>query len=1127
MDIVDWLRTLGFEQYEALFRENDIDAEVLPTLADDDLRELGISSLGHRKKLLAAIAILADRSRVAFAPEQLPDDRALTSSPAERRQLTVMFCDMVGSTQLAAQLDPEDFADLIRAFQSAVAAAVAPFDGHVAKLMGDGALIYFGYPRAHEDDAEQSARAGLALVQTVGNLGRERGISLKVRVGIATGLAVVGDLMGEGEARERGVVGETPNLAARLQALAEPGEVVVAESTRRLLGGAFDLKTLGPQVLKGFDAPVQAWAIAREAENLSRFEASRRAAMTPFVGREQEVALLLERWRRAVVGEGQVVLLSGEAGVGKSRILATLGERIVNERHFVVRYQCSPHHVNDAFYPILGQIRRAANFVAGEPASIRLEKLEAMIAHAGREGKGSAPYLASLLSIPARERYHALDMAPSELKERTIAALIAIFVGLTRGAPLLALLEDAHWIDPTSVDVFSRLVERLRGLRALLVVNFRPEFAAPWLGRPHVTALALDRFAPQQAAMMVDRVVGGKALPPDVLEQIVVKTDGVPLFIEELTKTVTESDLLREENGSYILAAPLTPLAIPSTLQDSLMERLDRLASVKEIAQIGAAIGREFSYRLLEAVAPVKGAALQNALRQLVTSDLVHARGAESQATYIFKHALVQDTAYASLLRSRRRRIHADIAKALVERFAGRAESTPAIVAYHYGEAGMAELAARSWLAAAELALSRSVNIEAERYAETGLSLIPRLKKGPERHSLELALHLARANSLFLLRGYSVPETLTALTKAKRILDSGIGNDLQRFSVLFGLCLGNLTASRMEPTLALARQIVDVADQQDDTAYRLVGYRVLGNAHFFSGRHREALRALEQAARYRDPRRDRVLSFRFGTDSGLSVLNVLLCALSFLGLCEQSARVRRQVLAELPGHGHAPSIAHGKFFAAVAPELFFGDLEACRCQSAELIRYCAKKKVEQVRVWAALFHACASAILKPNKDNIAALRSEMDAHYRSGARIGSSFYLSQLAEALLMAGDMKGTETALREGLAFVQQTGERYWFAELHRIQGRAWLNRSRPDRERAQACFTQAIDIARAQEARMLELRAATDLARLYRDTASHDPRALLAPMLAAIEGGEALRDVRNARALLAGLNGIDDPT
>src|SRR5271165_7106295 len=549
MDVAVWLRSLGLEQYETLFRENDIDAEVLSDLTDGDLEKIGVS-LGHRKRLLRAVEALSSPAP-ALPPAAIAIPRV--ADVAERRQLTVMFCDLVGSTAISARLDPEDMREVIRAYQDACSGAVARYDGFVAKFMGDGVLAYFGFPRAHEEDAERAVRAGLDIAAVVAKLDTRAKESLKVRIGIATGIVVVGDLVGQGPAQEQAVVGDTPNLAARLQGLARPGSVVIAESTRRLLGGAFELKPLGPQTLKGFDTAVSAWVVLREAENVSRFEASRSQGMTPFVGREHEVAMLLDRWRDAVEGEGQVALLSGEAGIGKSRVLATLSERIGDEPHVRVRYQCSPHHVNNAFFPIASHIWHAAGFVTGEPPAARLDKLEAMIARSGLDARDNAPFLAALLSIPDEGRHPPLEIAPAEQKERTIAALLALFEGLTKDAPVLALLEDAHWIDPTSLDVFSRLIDRLPALRALLIFTFRPEFAPPWVGRAHVVSLQLSRFGRRQALAMVDRITGGKALPTEVLDQIVAKTDGVPLFVEELTKTVLESGLLREEHGAYIL----------------------------------------------------------------------------------------------------------------------------------------------------------------------------------------------------------------------------------------------------------------------------------------------------------------------------------------------------------------------------------------------------------------------------------------------------------------------------------------------------------------------------------------------------------------------------------------------
>jgi class 3 adenylate cyclase/predicted ATPase len=1116
MDVGTWLRGLGLEQYEASFRENEIEVDVLPELTEQHFKDLGVS-LGHRLKMLRAIRELSGEAPFKVQPAAPTGPKP--HDVAERRQLTVMFCDLVGSTALAAQFDPEDLGDMIRAFQSVVAAAVARFDGHIARLMGDGVLVYFGYPRAHEDDAERAARAGLGIVEAVGQLRRQRGVELEVRIGISTGLVVVGELMGEGEARERGVVGETPNLAARLQALAEPGSVVVSESTRRLLGRAFELSSLGLQELRGFKVPVPVWSVVRETENVSRFEAHSEA-MTPFVGREHEVALLLDRWRIATEGDGQVALLSGEAGIGKSRILAALRDRIGDERHTVLRYQCSPHHVNDAFYPIAGHIWHCAGFTSGEPAAARLDKLEIMIARAGLDIGEIAPYLASLLSIPAEGRYSTPEMAPSEAKERTIAALTALLVGLTQEAPLLALFEDAHWVDPTSFDLLNRIVERVQNLRVLIVVTFRPEFMAPWVGRAHVTALSLNRFGRNHAVAMIDRIASGKALPADVLDQIVAKTDGVPLFVEELTKSVLESGLLREEHAAYVLAATLTPLAIPSTLHDSLTARLDRLSPIKEIAQIGAAIGREFSYRLLEAVAPIRGQALQEALRQLVDAELIYGRGAPPQATYIFKHALVQDSAYGSLLRSRRQRIHADIAQALMQRLTDE-EAAPAIIAHHFTEAGLAEQAASHWLAAAELALSQSAATEAEHHASAGLALIPQVPEGPDRDAVHLGLLVARANALVPLKSNSAPETFAALSDAKKLLDAGVGTDLQRVSILFGLCSATTLTARLKQALELAHEIIEVAERQDDPTYLLVGHRMLGTIQLYAGQNREALQSLQRAEKYRDPTRQRALSYRFGWDPGLAVLCFEVLVRLSLGLLDSAARISAEVQTELRSHGHATTVASATFCAGTWPLLVLGDLDRLEHESAALAVYCAEKRVEQIRLLAGMHHAYVRAMREPAEKNIAALRATLVALRKSGGNAGNSIIIANLAEALLMAGDLAGAAAALDDAFAFVAQSGERYWLADLHRLRGQLALKQPQPDRKRAEDCFVEAIEVASSQEGRLLHLRAACDLARLWRDTgANNDPRALLEPILATIEGGETTRDVRNARSLLAAL-------
>ncbi|MGA7807456.1 AAA family ATPase, partial [Bradyrhizobium sp.] len=915
---------------------------------------------------------------------------------------------------------------------------------------------------------------------------------------------------------------DTPNLAARLQSLAEPGGIVVAEATRRLLGRAFKLKPLGPLAVKGFDAAVHAWSLLGEAVHVDRFEASRAEALTEFVGREHEVSFLMDRWRGATEGEGHVVLLCGEAGIGKSRTIAELRSRIGEQSSTVMRYQCSPHHINDAFYPIIGQIWHAAGLVSDEPAATRLDKLERLTALSGPNGKTEMTALiASLLSVPTSGRYNLPEMSPAELRERTVAALISLFVDLTRQGPVLALLEDVHWIDPSSRDVFSRLVERLQELPVLFVVTYRPEYAPPWTGRALVTTLSLNRFGRRQTVSMVDQVTGGKSLPAEVMEEILVKTDGVPLFVEELTKTVLESGLLRVEGNTYVFARELTPLAIPATLQDSLMARLDRLSPVKETAQIGATIGREFSYRLLEAISPIKDAQLQNALRELIESELVYARGSPPEATYIFKHALVQDTAYASLLRSRRQHIHADIARALVEHFPDKIESAPAIIAHHYTEAGLSEQAVRYWHAAAERALSRSAPTEADRHIVSGLALVPQLAQASDRHALELSLHLTHANALLPLRGYSAPETVAALMAAERILDAGTGSDLQRIFVLHSLCAANYAAARMTAALNIALQMVELSEQQSDPAFRLLSYRALGSVQHFMGRHRQALATLRVAEEYRDLIDSELPSYRFGIDPGLAILCYKLWALMQLGLLDQSEQIADQVKAELRDHGHPPTIAACTFFGVVWPALLSGKAEECEQRSAELVDYCAEKNVAQFRLFAALSQACARSMRKPTPENIAAFRDAIKAQHATGAHLGDSCFLAFLADALLKIGEVSEAALILREAFEFANRSGEQWWLAELYRLAGLAKLAQAEPDVAGAEAAFLQALDIARQQEARVHELRAATALVKLRRGKAGDcDCRSLLQPILDMIEGGENARAVRDARALLLDL-------
>src|SRR5262245_50852908 len=594
----EWLASLGLSEYADRFAEHRIDFSILQDLTDKDLKEeLGIVLLGDRRRLLRAIATLAGTA--SATPQLAAGSESVARDEAERRHLTVMICDLVGSTALSARLDPEDMRAVIDAYHAACARITRTYDGFLPDFRGDGILAYFGYPRAHEDDAERTVRAALDIITAVARLETRAAEPLAVRIGIATGLVVVGDLGREGALREHAVVGDTPNLAARLQALAEPGTIVVAASTRRLLGDLFRLRDLGRHEVEGIAAPVAAWAVEGVSDSESRFEAVRAAGLSDLIGREDELDFLLECQRLAWNGEGQIVLISGEAGIGKSRLAAALAERVAGEPHTRLRYQCSPYHTNSALRPFIAQLERAAAFKTDDTSEQRLDKLEAVLARGASQVQTVVPLFAALLSIPFGGRYPPLALSPTQQRRRTLAALLDQFEGLARRQPILLSFEDAHWADATSLELLNLTVERVRRLPVLALFTFRSEFEQPWIGLHNVSTLTLGRLQRNDVESMVARVTGGRPLPIEVTEQIVVKTDGNPLFVEELTKTVLEAGILVADADGYRLDGPLPPLAIPETLQDSLMARLDRLAPVREIAQIAAAIGREFSYSLV------------------------------------------------------------------------------------------------------------------------------------------------------------------------------------------------------------------------------------------------------------------------------------------------------------------------------------------------------------------------------------------------------------------------------------------------------------------------------------------------------------------------------------------------
>ena len=825
MDVGDWLRTLGLGQYAAAFRDNEIDAGVLPGLTAEDLKDLGVTLVGHRRRLLDAIAALGQEATTAPASASPP-----VAAEAERRQLTVLFCDLAGSTELAGRLDPEDLRTIIAAYHQAVAAVLTGFGGFVAKYMGDGILAYFGYPEAHEEDAERAVRAGLAIVERVVRLGLSE--PLRVRIGIATGLVVVGDLIGAGAAQEQAVVGETPNLAARLQGLAEPNEIVIADATRRQLGTLFEIRDLGPQALKGFAAGQRVWRVVGESGVASRFEALRSGA-TPLVGRDEEIDLLLRRWAQAKAGEGRVVLISAEPGIGKSRLAEAVEERIAEEPHARLRYFCSPHHQDSALYPMIGQIERAAGFAREDSAPIKQQKLAAFFAESA---PGELSLIAELLSLPTTQIGSKLELTPQRRKEMTFEALLGALERLSRREPVLMLFEDLHWMDPTSRELLDRTIARVEHLPVLLVATFRPEFVLSWTGQPHVTMLALNRLGRRDGALLVEQLAGNAGLPADLIAEIVERTDGVPLFLEEVTKVVIETAGGSDAAARGTLAMiPGGRLAVPATLQASLMARLDRLGpGPKEIAQIGAAIGREFSYELLAAVTPRGAAETQAALGRLVAAGLVFQRGIPPSAEYQFKHALVQDTAYGTLLRGPRQALHGRIAAAIGECSPGTAERQPELLAHHLAEAGQPERAACYWLDAGRRAAARSANIEAVAHLQRGIEALAQLAETPERIRLELALQLARGPAVMSIRGFGAPDAEAAYRRARELAEL-CGDNRALFAAIWGEWLVTGQTAGGGHREDLVDELFRVAEPLGDPGLRMQAHHAAWATLIFQG----------------------------------------------------------------------------------------------------------------------------------------------------------------------------------------------------------------------------------------------------------------------------------------------------
>jgi class 3 adenylate cyclase/predicted ATPase len=1109
-EITGWLKKIGLEQYAQLFAENGIDFSVLPDLTDQDLEKLGVL-LGHRRKMLRAIAELEASASFDKAPLESarPDD-------IERRHLTVMFCDLVGSTELSARLDPEDLRTVVKAYHRCCAELIAKSGGFVAKYMGDGVLAYYGYPEAHEEDAERAVRAGLAVIEAVAKLDTDARSALRVRVGIATGLVVVGERLGEGVSQEQAVVGETPNLAARLQSLAQPGTVMIDDATHRLLGDLFEYRALGNENVKGFDHPVPVWHVIGVSGLDSRFEALR-TTTTALVGREEEIDLLIRRWQQVKGGDGCVVLISGEPGVGKSRVCQAIVERLSSDPHMRLRYFCSPHHQNSAFYPIITQLERAAGMRREDSAEQRLDKLEAVLAQAIDQPRDAAPLLAAMLSIPTRERYPLLNLSPQKQKESTLKALLAQAVGLTKKQPVMMVLEDAHWMDPSSRESFDILIDRIPSLPLLLLVTFRPEFMSPWVGRPHVTLLSLSRLTARQRAEMIGRVTGGKALPKEIVDQIVDRTDGVPLFIEELTKAVVESGMLTDAGDRYTITGSLPSLAIPTSLHASLLARLDRLAPAREIAQIGAALGRQFSHELISAVAPMPQEQLDDSLLQLVGTELILQRGTPPDAEYTFKHALVQDAAYSTLLRSRRQQLHARIADTLERQFPEVVETQPELLARHCAEAGLVQKAVDYRLRSGKRAFARGAMAEAEGELRKGFDLLSSLPEDAARQEQELNLQITFGNTLLATRGYAAPEAGEAFERARQLCQK-LNRPQQLNQILTGQFLFRLLRGELEQAELLAGELRQLGEGASDVSWKYNSLSRDGVVCCWLGKFIEARAYYEAALALWDPGfRDRIASPQ---DVYVSALIYFSRALFCLGYVDQARLRRDEALAEarqLSPYNEVFALRHA-WYGDWAIE-GVSSIEAM-LRSAEHISAISSEQGfpmfvgvgDIMRGW------CLSSSGEAKK-GISLLEDGLKKYAATGTKLVIPFYLTVLAEAYGAAAQPKEGLNRLADATKLMETTQERWAEAEMHRVRGGLLLSLGEPTA--AEESYSQALAVARHQGTKFWELRAGIDLGRLWRDQSKRiEAGELLTPIYDWFTEGFDTRVLQDAKALLSEL-------
>jgi class 3 adenylate cyclase/tetratricopeptide (TPR) repeat protein len=1056
-DLRDWLRGNKFEQYADVFEANDIDLDILPDLSEHDLEQLGLS-LGNRRRLLKAIAGLG-----AEATQSKPSSAVVSASgDAERRQVTVLFADMVGSTALSGKVDPELLGGLIRRYQDAAAGAIGRYGGFVAKFMGDGVLAYFGFPRAFEDAAGRAVRAAIDIVAEVGSIELPDTTRVQTRIGIATGLVVVGEIIGTGTAQERTIVGETPNLAARLQALAGPDTIFVSEATRNLLGGLFELECTGEHELKGFARPVSVWRIHGEASVESRFAAIRAGQNLPLIGRAHEMGLMLDRWRMAQQSEGQIVTVIGDAGIGKSRSIEALQEALADEAHARIHLQCSPYHSDSALYPVIQYLGRAAGFVATDAADARIEKLGALFASRTAPDPAAIPLLAELLSIPLTAA-ESSSQTPAQRKASTLALIVGEFLRMGENVPVLIVLEDAHWIDATTLEMMMRLTDSISQARALAVVTARPDFTPPWLTRPQATLLTLGRLGRQECMQLAAGVAAAHGLSAETVAAIVAKTDGVPLFVEELTKSVMESAGEASE--------------VPATLKDSLMSRLDRLGDAREVAQIAAVIGRQFSFALLDAVASRDADELQTMLGKLVAAGIVFPEQRSLELSFSFKHALVRDAAYESLLLARRRQWHERIANALEKRFQDITASEPDLLAHHFGEAGLADPACDYRMRAGDQALGRSAYSEAVAHFSAGLKLAETLPpQDGMRRQLDFLLKLGGVS--VVLRGLHSSEMEHAYSRAAEIGEK-LGDGKSLFQAKWGLWINSNLRRKTALARGRAAELVTLARNSDNEELLLEGYHCQWSTAFFQGDVMGGLDGCRNGIKLYDMARHRHLGHQFGGhDPGV-------CAHSQCGNSEQLAgdlqgasRSLAQAVALAEMLDQPNSLAHGLHNSGIGHQLG-GDRGAAYAAAHRAAGLAEKFGLVPWRAGSLVLASWATAIGSGVADAVRVIDAEIANATAAGPL--PQYYLGLAAEVLLAAGRPADGLMHLDRALAGIDEPGIGFYLPEIYRLRGECLLALSRDNKDEARSAFMTARDIAGRQGAVIFQRRAQASISEI----------------------------------------------